>query len=54
MVNFLLFCSSKFSLFYWLNLDEIVSEIFHGEAICDRKSTFQGHLAPIKNRKQVH
>lgn len=33
--------------------DEILSEIFHGEAICDRKSTFQGHLAPIKNRKQV-
>lgn len=27
--------------------------IIHGEPVCDRKSTFQAHLAVVKSRQQV-
>ena len=39
-----------FCLFYIL---VSLPEIIHGEPICDRRSTFQAHLASINNRKQV-
>ena len=51
---FVFFLNENFISLITANKDEMLPEIIHGEPICDRKSTFQGHLAPIKTRKQVN
>ncbi|XP_069587308.1 protein IMPACT [Ranitomeya imitator] len=53
LLNDLLTCSIIDGAFDILEDSKEIPSIFHGEPISDRRSTFQGHLAPVNSPGQV-
>ncbi|XP_073532816.1 protein IMPACT isoform X2 [Phyllobates terribilis] len=53
LLNDLLTCSVIDGAFDILEGSKEIPSIFHGEPISDRRSTFQGHLAPVNSPGEV-